>query len=276
MAAVAFGQTLGELEPDQWEIAAINDQGWAEVDLTTGVARGTNGVIFRYGGAVVTAEAMSVDSNSGEISAEGRVHIQREEQIWAGEHIRYNYKTRQMEAQQFRTGKTPIFIEGEGLHADTSNRVYHATNSLITTDDVADPEIKVRANHIKIIPGKRVEARNATLYVRGVPVFYFPFYSRNLGARANNFDFVPGFRTSYGPFLLSSYHWYLGDDLDGVLHLDYRERRGLGTGPDLNYHLGRWGDGSIRYYYPARPGSERQPDQLDPPGPPAGLLFISG
>jgi hypothetical protein len=26
------------------------------------------------------------------------------------------------------------------------------------------------------------------------------------------------------------------------LHLDYRERRGVGAGPDLNLHLGQWGD----------------------------------
>ena len=33
------------------------------------------------------------------------------------------------------------------------------------------------------------------------------------------------------------------------LHVDYRERRGPGAGPDLNYHLGPWGDGTFKYYY---------------------------
>ena len=61
-----------------------------------------------------------------------------------------------------------------------------------------------------------------------MPVFYFPYYSRNLGPRANNFNFVPGYRTSYGPFLLSSYHFFLSDELDGIAHVDYRERRGVG------------------------------------------------
>jgi lipopolysaccharide assembly outer membrane protein LptD (OstA) len=255
LGAVAFSgrgfaqQDEMALEPGQMEIRALNDQGWAEVDLATGIATGTNGVMFRYGGAVVTAERMTVDENSGDVSADGRVHIQREEQIWAGEHIRYNYQTHQIEAEQFRTGKNPVFIEGEGLHGDTSNKVYVATNAFITTEDLAQPVMKVRAKRIKIIPGKRVEARHATLYVGGVPMFYFPYYSRNIGPRANNFNFVPGYRSSYGPFLLSSYHWFLGDDLDGALHLDYRERRGLGGGPDVNYHLGQWGDGSIKYYY---------------------------
>jgi LPS-assembly protein len=48
---------------------------------------------------------------------------------------------------------------------------------------------------------------------------------------------------------LSTYTWFLTDELDGKLHVDYRERRGVGLGPDLNYHLGRWGDGTLSYYY---------------------------
>ena len=76
---------------------------------------------------------------------------------------------------------------------------------------MSEPAIKVRAKYIKIIPGDKVVAHSATLYVEGVPVFYFPYYSRNLGPRANNFNFVPGYRSSFGPFLLSSYHFFLGE-----------------------------------------------------------------
>ena len=250
VAAVAFAQPIiPQTEPGEWQIEALNDDGLAEYDLDTGIARGTNGVMFRYGGAVVTADSMTVDQNSAEINADGRVRIQREEQIWTGDHLMYNYQTQQIQAHQFRTGRAPVFIEAEGLHGDRSNHVYTATNASITTEDVSHPILKIRAKRIKIIPGKRVDAQHATLYAGGVPIFYFPYYSRNLGPRANNFNFVPGFRTSYGPFLLSSYHWFLGDDLDGDLHLDYRERRGLGTGPDVNYKFGQWGEGSVRYYY---------------------------
>src|SRR6266478_10232732 len=39
------------------------------------------------------------------------------------------------------------------------------------------------------------------------------------------------------------------EQLDGIVHVDYRQRRGVGAGPDFNYHLGRWGEGTFRYYY---------------------------
>ena len=64
---------------------------------------------------MLTADRATVNEQTGETEADGRVRIQRDDQIWAGEHIRYNFKTRQMETAQFRTGKTPVFAAGEEL-----------------------------------------------------------------------------------------------------------------------------------------------------------------
>ena len=249
LCVLALPVALRAQQRPGWVIEALNENGWAEFDFQTGQGRGTNGVLVRYGTAFLTADQVSVNQQSGEVIADGNVHVQSEEQMWAGEHIRYNFKTKMIEAEQFRTGRTPVFAEGEGLHGDFTNRVLIATNSMITTDDVSEPAFKVRAKYLKIIPGDKLEARHATLYVGGVPVFYYPYYSRNIGPHANNFNFMPGYRTSWGPFLLGNYHFYMGDALEGTANVDYRGRRGAGLGPDLNYHLGRWGDGTLRYYY---------------------------
>jgi hypothetical protein len=230
-------------------INPINEEGFVEWDYEHGLWVGTNGMIVRYSNGVLTADSVSVDENSGVVTADGRVRIQRDDQIWVSEHVRYNFFTRNIEAEQFRSGQPPMFAAGQGLHLDTTNNVYVATNAIITSDDVMQPGAKMHAKYIEIIPGKRITARRATVYVEGMPVFYFPYYTRKLGERANHFDFVPGYRSSFGPYFLGTYSWFLGPDLDGRLHVDYRERRGIGTGPDFNYHLGPWGEGSLRYYY---------------------------
>jgi lipopolysaccharide assembly outer membrane protein LptD (OstA) len=242
-----------QLKPQQeqvqnWEIVPLTTNGWVEYDLKTDLAEATNGVRIIYGDAVLTAEKAQVSQSSGEVIAEGNVRIQQAEQLWIGQHMVFNFKTKQMEAQEFRTGKTPIFVAGEGLHGELTNNVYIATNAIITTDDVAKPAVRIRAKYIKIIPGKRLVARDGLLFIGPLPVFYFPYYTRDL-TTANNFNFIPGYRSSYGPFVLSSYHWVLNPQLDGTVHLDYRERRGPGVGPDFNYHLGKWGEGSFKYYY---------------------------
>src|SRR5208282_735096 len=142
-----------------------------------------------------------------------------------------------------------VFAAGKNLQGDISNKVYTARHAYVTSDDVSDPAFRIRASRIRMVPGQYIEAWNAVLFANGVPAFYYPYYKRNLGAHANELDFLPGYRSAYGPYLLTTYTWWLNDAVDGVLHADYRERRGLGVGPDLNLHLGRWGDGEIKYYY---------------------------
>jgi LPS-assembly protein len=186
LLAVLLPLTACAEEEQAWTIEALTPEGRFDYDMTTGIATGTNGLFIKYNGAVMTADRATVNEATGDAEADGRVRIQRDDQLWAGEHIRYNFKTRLMEAQQFRTGKTPVFAKGEELRGDQSNQVYTAHNAYVTTDDVSEPFTKIRASRIKIVPGKYVQAQHAVLYVGGVPTFYFPYYKRNLGERANS------------------------------------------------------------------------------------------
>ena len=181
-------------------------EGKVDYDMAAGTATGTNGVFVRYGDAVLTADNASVDIKSGEVLADGHVRIESADQLWVGDHIRYNFKTRQMQSEQFRTGKSQVFAGGVELTGDRSNNVYTAKSAYVTTDDVSDPGYRVRASRIIVVPGKYVRMWNAVVYAEGVPVFYFPFYQRNLGVRANNFTTTPGYRSRYGGYLMDLQH----------------------------------------------------------------------
>ncbi|HVU07377.1 MAG TPA: hypothetical protein VHG89_02405 [Verrucomicrobiae bacterium] len=219
------------------------------VEMRGSVMIATNGFYIKSGDSLLTAASGTYNPETGETTADGNVRIEQNGQLWVGDHINYNFKTHQMHSEQFRTGKSPVFAEGQQLRGDTTNQIYDARHAYVTTDDVSDPEVRIRASRIRVMPGQYVEAWNAVLFVDGVPAFYFPYYKRNLGERVNNWSFTPGYRSAYGPFILSTYSFYLGDDVDGKIHLDYREKRGVGLGPDLNMQLGKWGDFAFKYYY---------------------------
>ena len=53
-------------------------------------------------------------------------------QTWIGDKMSVNFKSREMDAEEFRTGRWPIYAEGQGLHADVTNQTYSATNAFIT------------------------------------------------------------------------------------------------------------------------------------------------
>src|SRR5882724_8090919 len=222
-----------------------------EISPNGDVFTASNEVVVVYSNALLTADTASVNRRTGDIFADGSVRLQRGDQTWVGSHLHYNFLTKQMDGEQFRTGRAPFFAAGEGLHAiaEGTNKVYTATNGLITTDDYFRPLQKIRAREIRIVPDQYFEVHNATLYAGPMPVFFLPYYRRSLAGDQNDFSFLPGYRSSFGPYLLSRYNWSLNDQLDGAVHADWREKRGFGTGPDLFYHLGEFGSGAIKYYY---------------------------
>lgn len=243
-----FGVTVARsAEPAAWEIDSPN--GSFDYDPATGLFVGTNGVSISYSNAVLTADNVDANQETGEVSAQGNVTIQSKGVRWQGERIIYNFKTQEMRAGHFKTGRTPLFVSGEGLGGNPSNKTYSATNVVLTADDYEHPTYKIRASRLKIVPGEYFEARNATLRIGNVPVFYFPYFRRALGYRANHFDFTPGYRSTYGAYLLSTYNWYSKEALDGAIHVDYRNLRGVGLGSDLLYRAGKFGKGNIEYYF---------------------------
>jgi len=217
-------------------------------DFSTGSMVGTN-VMIQHEGATLIADSVSINELTGEATAIGHVHIQDAGQMWIGDHITYNLKTHKLESDKFRTGKSPFYVQGQQIQANSTNNTYATRKVYVTTDNVHHPVYYIQASRMIIVPGKYVAAWNAVLYVDGIPLFYYPYFHHGLNPNANTFTFMPGDDSLYGPYLLSTYIWRLNNDVDGRIHFDYREKRGFGGGPDLNLHLGQWGDPQFKYYY---------------------------
>jgi lipopolysaccharide assembly outer membrane protein LptD (OstA) len=205
--------------------------------------------VARYQDVVLSADRGELNKNTGEMVLEGAVSLQRANQLWRGDRLRYNFLTRQMATDAFRTGGPPLFASGQGLTADPTNNLYTARGAMVTTDDVAQPGLRVQAKSLTIAPGKYLEARRAVVYAGRIPIFYLPYVRYNLDRESNYLSLTPGYRSSFGPYLLGAYHWKANQDVSGDVRLDYRFKRGLAGGPDVLYDVGRWGQGDVRFYY---------------------------
>ncbi len=217
-------------------------------DLATGALIGTN-ILIQHEGATLMADSVSLNEQTGQAIANGHVRIQEANQTWIGDHLVYNFKMHRLESGKFRSGRLPFFVQGQQIQANITNKTYTAREVYVTTDNVEKPAFYVQARRMIIVPGKYIEAWNAILYVKGVPVFYYPYFRHTLNPNANTLNFTPGDDSLFGPFLLSTYNWHFNDDLDGKFRFDYREKRGVAGGPDFNLHLGQWGDPQLKYYY---------------------------
>lgn len=237
----ARSQTTNEL---------LEMRGDVEVELRTGKVFYKNGMLLKYGPVVLTAQTARVDRATGDAFAEGNVILQREGgQLWRGEQLHYNFKTRVISGDSFRAGHPPYFVQGANMITTPSNQTYTVTNTYFTTDDHPDPGYRIYAKQITVIPGQSIKARHALLRLGNTPVMYFPYYTKTLDRHPNNYDFLVGYRSEWGAYLLNTYNWYWDKRLDGAVNFDLRSQRGLAGGPDFHWKDPSFGEGLLRYYY---------------------------
>src|SRR5581483_5974597 len=116
-----------------------------EYKLATGEGIATNGIIVRHNGAVLIADRATLNQKTGEVEADGHVRIQQGDQTWTGGHMPYNFQTRQMISEDFRTGYAPAVAARNELSGDITHHVYNARHAMVPTDDIHDPAVKIRA-----------------------------------------------------------------------------------------------------------------------------------
>src|SRR5688572_29247282 len=100
-------------EPREIVIESLTGQSEVVIDYKNHIGWGTNGVVVRYTNAVLTAKQAMVKLDSGEAQAHGDVVLQRGSEMWRGESLFYNFRTRELKAENFRTGKAPFFAKGD-------------------------------------------------------------------------------------------------------------------------------------------------------------------
>ena len=241
-------------ESAEWEIESASEESHLSYDPDSGVGTAENGVLIKYkdaahGEAALYADRITFNQTSGQVTAEGSVTLQRDGQAWSGERLEYNFRTGTMGAANYRTGKSPFFVAGDSLLGSGEVGNYTAEDAYLTTDDVKNPNYRIRAKRIQIVSGKHFVARNAVVYLGKIPVMYLPWLKASLDRRGNRWSITPGYRSLHGGYLLSTYHYQAFTNLSARLNLDYRTRRGVGGGPDLQYDLGRLGSGEVKSYY---------------------------
>ena len=217
-------------------------------DPNTGDVVAEGGIEVRYEDGVLTADSASYNKATGQIHAEGHVRIERAGQVWMGDKIDYNYKSHALAANSFRTGQAPIFARGSSLSSNPERKSYTATNASVTSDDYEDPGFHVTARKITIVPGEYIRAEHATIRIGNLPVFYLPVWNRSLKGHRHYWVEVPGFRSRFGPYLLSSYHYRFNDHVEGAIDIDAYQKRGFGYGPELRYDYPELGKGEAKYF----------------------------
>lgn len=222
-----------------------------ESDTKRKMLIGVGNVTVSYGPVTLKADYIEVNTETQEGYAKGNVVLEQPGQMWEGEELRGNLKTREFDFGTFELYKEPFYITAEDS-TRTGKDTYELINATLTTCEGDKPGYMLRAKNATVVAGSHLKASGAVIYMGGVPVFWWPYVKKDLAERKTNIDVVPGYSSRLGAFLLSSYNYRINPYVDGATKLDYRTERGFGIGQDF-----RWRDkgvqkdwkGQFRAYY---------------------------
>ena len=197
-------------------------------------------------GMEIFADSAFWDIKAETVTLEGRVSVYQGNILQRGERAVFYYQKKFLDASGLRASLDPILLEAGKFTVEdrAGQKVYVGENAGITTDDEAEPNFWVRAKKTTIYPGEKIVFNDLRLYAGDIPVFWLPYLSQPLNADLG-YHFVPGTRSSWGPYALNTYGIMLGGKYDEATgekedawllsrwHLDLRARRGVGTGVDF-------------------------------------------
>lgn len=234
----------------------VAEDGSLRMDEATRIAYADKEVVVSFGDMRLTADHVRYNTETRDVWADGNVRLYRGGSQWMGESLYYNFDTQKTIFGSFRVYAHPWFLRGE--QAEKVGPKYVIKNGLISTCDYPDPHWAFKAKSVEFYPDDKMVARGVTLRLGDVPVFYLPYISKSLKQEQSAFEFEPGATGRFGPYLLTSYNWWVDKDLHGTVHADYRAKRGFAGGVDVKYRDPVIGRGDLRTYvmHDSRPNSQ--------------------
>ncbi len=212
-----------------------------EYEASRKLLTGRGHVTVRQGTDVLSGDTISLRTDTQDARAQGHVVFVREGHAWRGEQMTYNFKTRKGDFGEFEANLDPFYIKAkDSEQVSRSEFVLH--NATITTCQGDRPQFFIKARRARIFNNTRIRAEGVLFFLGMVPIFYVPFWNRDIGDASSDIDFVPGYNRKMGAFLLTAYNYHFSRNFTASTHVDYRAYRGWGGGEDL-----LWGSSATTY-----------------------------
>ncbi len=220
-----------------------------EFDSDRHVMIGIGNVRIQQDDEVLTADYVEFHTGTRDALARGDVRFERGREYWTGDEMRYNFRTRTGDFGAFRAFSDPYHISAQDSSRDPTGDYHLRRVSVTTCNEEDEREFVIRARRARIADGSILHARHAVAHLYRIPVFYTPYWRKNFAERSH-IDFLPGYSSRMGAFLLTGYRYYPTSYFRSRTQLDYRTKRGFGYGQNFRWRIpGDRGGGKLRAYY---------------------------
>lgn len=165
-----------------------------------------------------------------------------------GKQLAFNFGEMSGELQEAKILSNPYYGQTEVMTKVNKDKI-KMTRGYITTCDLDKPHYKMYAKDIDVYPGKLLKAKSIRFMAGKMPLAYIPSMTQDISGKKPIVLYTPGMSKNWGFFLLTLWRYQINENLKGALHIDMREKRGVGGGFDSEYKLPNFGDGLFKMYF---------------------------
>ena len=213
-----------------------------------GISTLSGDVIIQQNDASFNADKAQFDRRSNLIEAQGHVIFSSAGMALKSDSVNYN-----LEAHTGTINQAEYVIGAEGAHGKSARIIQQDKNNLtlknatFTTCPIGIDSWFFRSSEIKLNRKKQIgTAKNVTLKVGKVPVFYFPWLNFPLNNQRLSGFLAPSIRLQSNAGISIPYYWNIAPNYDATFTLTSLKERGLKLDSEFRY-LTRQHQGIINY-----------------------------
>lgn len=201
-----------------------------------GVAIAEDNVQIHYGEYSIYCDYAEYNPETRDVLLVGNIRVYTPKQVLTGQRSLFNLETKQMRALELSGSNQPLLFHAFNFRA-MSQREFRVRDALFTTDDSSKPDFHVKSHSMRIYTEDRVVLTNSTLYIGQTPIFWFPYLFANINN--TGFQFLPGYDSRWGPYLLTAYSFPITNSITATARAEWRDKFGPSLGLDMKMAYGK-------------------------------------
>ncbi|MBT8042281.1 MAG: hypothetical protein KJN98_03860 [Pontiella sp.] len=190
------------------------------------------GVTGRFENAIVSADRLTGNTETGDLHIEGNIVVERGKMLWQGSELDYNYLTQIGNFGPSTLNYDPVVLTVDEVEKVSTNE-YRLRGANFTTCPKPQPHLQARAGEARLVDDQYLIARGVKLYVGKVPVLYVPYWRQNLDSGIFSLD--GGYGSEWGAHLLVNATVPLSSRIDSLTDVNLYGKRGVGMGQGFDW-----------------------------------------
>jgi len=203
----------------------------------TGTITASGNIQLDWLGKILEADNIEMKIPTKQLEASGNVSIKEPSNTIFADSVEYDMEKQTGKMNNTLGYSSFVFFRAEKM-IKVSSDTYKIENVKISNCDLDNPHHYAFAKEGLFIVDKKITIYKATYYAGGIPIFYFPQYTRDLKSGDGSkfsYEIQPGYSNDGGILAKAKLKYKFTKEFDAKLYLDYLGTVGEGVGVEANY-----------------------------------------